>query len=39
MLLELESLPNPIMKAFPGSRREKNVQAVKLGYEHTDLSM
>ena len=35
--LELESLFDPIMKAWPGSRGEKNIQAVKLGYEHVAL--
>jgi len=32
--LELESLFDPIMKAFPG-RGEANIEAVKLGYERT----
>ncbi|MFA9436277.1 MAG: 2-oxoacid:acceptor oxidoreductase family protein [Candidatus Bathyarchaeota archaeon] len=36
--LELESLFEPIMKSFPGSRGEKNIQAVKLGYENSALS-
>ena len=36
--LDLESLFEPIMKAFPGTRGEKNIQAVKLGYEHAELS-
>jgi 2-oxoisovalerate ferredoxin oxidoreductase gamma subunit len=31
--LELESLFEPILKAWPGSRGEKNIQAAKLGYE------
>jgi Pyruvate/2-oxoacid:ferredoxin oxidoreductase gamma subunit len=30
--LELESLYDPIMKAFPG-RGERNIEAVKLGFE------
>jgi 2-oxoacid:acceptor oxidoreductase gamma subunit (pyruvate/2-ketoisovalerate family) len=34
--LELESLYEPIMKAFPG-RGEANIEAVKLGYERTRL--
>ncbi len=36
--LDLESLFEPIMKSFPGSRGEKNIQAVKLGYENSALS-
>ncbi len=35
--LELESLFEPIMKAWPGSRGEKNIHAEKLGYEHVTL--
>ena len=35
--LELDSLFDPIMKAFPGSNGEKNIQAVKRGYERTSL--
>jgi len=33
--LELESLFDPIMKTFPGSRGEQNIEAAKLGYERT----
>lgn len=33
--VELESLYEPIMKAFPGDRGEQNIKAVKLGYKHT----
>jgi len=35
--LELESLFEPIMKAWPGSRGEKNIEAVKIGYEQVAL--
>jgi 2-oxoacid:acceptor oxidoreductase gamma subunit (pyruvate/2-ketoisovalerate family) len=35
--LEIESLFEPIMKAWPGNRGEKNIEAVKLGYEHVAL--
>lgn len=33
--LMLESLYDPIMKTFPGSRGERNIEAIKLGYERT----
>ncbi len=33
--IKIESLYEPIMKAFPGSRGEKNIEAVKIGYEKT----
>ena len=33
--LKLESLYDPIMKAFPGSKGEKNIEALKIGYEKT----
>ena len=33
--IKLESLYGPIMKAFPGSRGEKNIEAVKIGYDRT----
>ena len=35
--LKLESLFEPIMKAWPGSRGEKNIEAVKIGYEQVAL--
>lgn len=35
--LKLESLFEPIMKAWPGSRGEKNIEAVKIGYEQVTL--